>query len=483
MKRSNQEESSNASTLSSYRTVSLSSIPSVSSSSSFSSSSWLCWKRPRYSYCVVIDPNTCNLDPQKKLAAIEVKDPRQQGLSIEDDENDQIDTTTASASASATALSHPRFSSSTTNSIGLVFEEGTRHVDRRLHKERPSRISAIHRSLQQAGLLSRCQVLGNEEELPSIHDLLQDVHLPAYLKRLEKLQNCTCQDTLQQEALQYTSVYLTQDSFREAKRAARTLCHLVQQVLQGRIQHGFAMIRPPGHHAEPGMAGGYCLLNNIAVAAKFAHNTLDKVLIVDWDVHHGNGTQSIFQKDPNVLYISMHRHSPTFYPYHSAGGPKFVGVGNGKGYNANIGWTRPDMGNDEYLAAFQHVVLPMAQEFQPQLVLISAGFDAAHGDAFQCHVTPDGFAQMTYMLKQSLPNIGIVAALEGGYVPSVLGECVNRVVETLLEEEEDKEEHDLSPPPFISLDDICPTAAKNIRATLEAHAPYWTFLQTQHSIS
>jgi acetoin utilization deacetylase AcuC-like enzyme len=208
-----------------------------------------------------------------------------------------------------------------------------------------------------------------------------------HLTRLDTLANCDCCDKLDREAEQYKSIYFAKGSVSEAKAAAASLCRLVTKVVDDDLDNGFAIIRPPGHHAEPGMAGGYCIINNVAVAAAYAREKLGvkPVLIVDWDVHHGNGTQSIFLNDPDVLYFSVHRwHRGCFFPFLQNGGPTNVGIDEGKGFNVNVGWTRKGMGDAEYLAVWEKLLMPMATEFQPELVLVSAGFDAAIGDMGKC---------------------------------------------------------------------------------------------------
>jgi len=305
--------------------------------------------------------------------------------------------------------------------------------------------------------------------------------------RLDKLANCNCCDQLDLEAQQYNSIYLTGDSIKEAKKAATSLCTLVSDVVDGNLDNGFAVIRPPGHHAEPAVAGGYCLLNNIAIAASYARAKLniEKVLIVDWDVHHGNGTQSIFLDDPNVLYFSVHRwHGGNFFPFLQNGGPTNIGKENGTGYNVNVGWTRKGMGDEEYFAVWERLLMPIANEFNPDLILVSAGFDAAEGDLGECNVTPECFGSLTQSLM-SLANGRVVCSLEGGYVRSILGKCVKSVVSALLdpespriakmEEEEAARERNSEE----ILDCIDPTAAKNIRATIAAHQPYWQCLRAE----
>ncbi|KXS13295.1 Arginase/deacetylase, partial [Gonapodya prolifera JEL478] len=180
------------------------------------------------------------------------------------------------------------------------------------------------------------------------------------------------------------------------------------------VRNGVAVVRPPGHHAERNEAMGFCIYNNVAVAAKVVQRDCgaSRIMIVDWDVHHGNGIQSAFLSDPSVLYVSIHRHEQgSFYPQGPEGSHTAVGHGPGAGFNINIDWDMKGMGDAEYLCAFEKVVMPVGREFDPDLVIISAGFDAAQGDPLGgCNVTPIGYAHMTHMLS----------ALAGGKVAIVL---------------------------------------------------------------
>ena len=177
---------------------------------------------------------------------------------------------------------------------------------------------------------------------------------------------------------------------------------------------------------------GFCLYNNVAIAAQsvLAETDVDRVLIVDWDVHHGNGVQDIFEDDDRVLYVSLHRYGGGFYP--GTGAANEVGRGKGAGKNLNIAWTEGMMGNAEYLMAFDNLIMPVAREFRPQLVIVAAGFDAARGDPLGgCDVTPVGYAHMTAML-QTLASGRIVVALEGGYNLQIIAASAQAVVRTLL---------------------------------------------------
>ncbi|KAJ1493209.1 hypothetical protein T484DRAFT_1610676 [Baffinella frigidus] len=178
---------------------------------------------------------------------------------------------------------------------------------------------------------------------------------------------------------------------------------------------------------------GFCFFNYVAAAAAVAKSEfgLKRVLILDWDVHHGNGTEKMFINDPSVLYISLHRYDDgSFYP--GTGPAEEVGVREGAGYNVNIPWPHSGMGDAEYLLAFERVVMPIARSYNPELVLVSAGFDAAHGDPLGgCNVTPYGYGQMTNMLR-GLAGGRMVVALEGGYNLRSISRSMEAVVRVLL---------------------------------------------------
>jgi acetoin utilization deacetylase AcuC-like enzyme len=373
--------------------------------------------------------------------------------------------------------------------VALVFEAAPGHVHPRLHKERPSRIACIRQALQTSGVLDLCTVLLEDDDCQKtttqtkakaqqdrILEIIQTVHSKGYIKRLQTLHKCPC---LQDEADQYDSVYLTPHSWDSAVRAVSSLCLLLDQVLFSKeIKYGFACIRPPGHHASMSLANGYCLVNNVAVAAQYAldqfpQDTRKRIAIIDWDVHHGNGTQAIFWNNPQVLYSSIHVQRT--FPYAAGSTSKNVGGPHAKGKTVNLPWSSSGMGDEEYLAAMQTLILPIIQEFQPTLLLISAGFDAAVGDVGSCNVTPQGFGHMARQVLRTAKaiNCPVVASLEGGYRHSILGECVTSVVQTMASASKQEQEEQEEPIPDISLDDICPIAAKNIQATRQAQQPYW----------
>ena len=182
------------------------------------------------------------------------------------------------------------------------------------------------------------------------------------------------------------------DSYVAARLAVGALVDVTDRVAHGAASAGVALIRPPGHHAERDKAMGFCLFNNVGVAAAVARRRMgvERVLIVDWDVHHGNGTQHMFDGDPSVLYFSVHRFDHGhFYP--GSGAARECGDGAGEGFSVNVPWPGGGFGDEEYAAVFSEVLLPIAREFDPHLVLVCAGFDAAAGDPLGgCDVSPEG---------------------------------------------------------------------------------------------
>ncbi|CAN6181344.1 unnamed protein product [Urochloa humidicola] len=293
------------------------------------------------------------------------------------------------------------------------------------HPERPDRLRAIAASLAAAGIFPLKCALVPPREITKEELLL--VHTPDHIESVEQTKN-----------MLYS--YFTSDTYANghsacaAKLAAGSCADLASLIVSGRVQNGFAMVRPPGHHAGVKHAMGFCLHNNAAVAALAAKRAgAKKVLIVDWDVHHGNGTQEIFEGDSSVLYISLHRHEyGNFYP--GTGAADEVGILGGQGFSVNIPWSRGGVGDNDYIFAFQTVVLPIAAEFAPDITIISAGFDAARGDPLGCcDVTPMGYSIMTTFL--SVYSKGkLLVILEGGYNLRSISSSATEVVKVLVGE-------------------------------------------------
>jgi acetoin utilization deacetylase AcuC-like enzyme len=229
--------------------------------------------------------------------------------------------------------------------------------------------------------------------------------------------------------------YACRDSFEVAKLAAGAAVNLVRDVAEGRARAGVAAVRPPGHHAESDRAMGFCLFNNIAIAARALQTDcgLDKVMIIDWDVHHGNGTQHSFEDDPSLLYLSTHQFP--FYP--GTGDFAEAGRAGGEGTTVNIPMPA-GCGDVEYIGVFRRLVAPVARHFRPEMILVSCGFDAHAEDplASMC-LTRDGFAAMTASvcsLADELCGSRIVFVLEGGYSERSLMDGTRAVLAELSSE-------------------------------------------------
>lgn len=221
-------------------------------------------------------------------------------------------------------------------------------------------------------------------------------------------------------------------SYEAAIVAAGSGIEMTDYALDGKITSGFALVRPPGHHAESDRAMGFCLFNNIAVAAAHARDVrgLNRILLVDWDLHHGNGTQHSFYNDDRVLYFSAHQ-----YPYYPGTGHfRETGQGKGEGLTANVPLP-PGQANDEYLSIFLEILEPLARQFKPQLVMVSAGFDTHIDDPIgHMQVTTDGYGMLTAVLKRIAEEHcdgKILFFLEGGYNLDGLVSGVKRVIEVL----------------------------------------------------
>eukprot|EP00039_Didymoeca_costata_P005577 m.82630 g.82630 ORF g.82630 m.82630 type:complete len:555 (+) comp12880_c1_seq1:31-1695(+) len=298
------------------------------------------------------------------------------------------------------------------------------------HLECPGRIKRSYELLQQRGILERCtKVKGRaatDEELEVLHTVEHRKNMDSVVLKSN--------EELIAMSQSYQSIYLNQYSSLSARHAVGCLLEITEAVMTNKIRNGLAVIRPPGHHAESHCAMGFCVYNNVALAAHAARNKYgaERVLIVDWDVHHGNGTQRMFEEDDSVLYFSVHRYDGgKFYPASPYASPKSIGVGRGKGYSVNVGWNGPTAGDLEYLMVWNQILMPIAYGFNPDLVIVSAGFDAARGDPLGgCEVSPEGYAQLTHMLS-GLANGRVIIALEGGYNITSVSESLSACAEVL----------------------------------------------------
>jgi len=228
--------------------------------------------------------------------------------------------------------------------------------------------------------------------------------------------------------------YTTPASYDQARLAVGTSCLLVDRIMEGRATNGIGLIRPPGHHAEFDRVGGFCLFNNVAVAARHAQteHAVNRVVIIDYDVHHGNGTQNIFYEDPTVLYISLHLHTPFFYP--GTGALNEVGAGSGEGATLNVPLS-PGAGDICYRLAFKEVIIPRIARYKPDLILVSAGFDAHWSDPLAiASLSLSGYAEISRYITDLADEYcdgRLLFLLEGGYMLEALGYGVLNVVHVL----------------------------------------------------
>ena len=281
----------------------------------------------------------------------------------------------------------------------VVFD---RHEPLGYHPERPERLAAAR-----AAVIAAHATFRRVEPRDATEELLERVHDPRFVEALDELRG--------KRGMLDPDTYVSERSIDAAKRAAGGAADMASAIVKGEAKSGVALLRPPGHHARPAHAMGFCLINNVAVAAAEARaRGLDRVAIVDFDVHHGNGTQEIFYRDPHVLYVSLHQFP--FYP--GTGAAEEIGEGEGKGYTLNVPLYAGG-GDGVYRAAFDRIVSPVLEEYAPEMILVSAGFDAAARDPLaEMTLTPSGYGYMAQRLvdqaeKSAKGRVALV--LEGGY--------------------------------------------------------------------
>uniref|UniRef100_A0AAZ3NSY1 Histone deacetylase n=1 Tax=Oncorhynchus tshawytscha TaxID=74940 RepID=A0AAZ3NSY1_ONCTS len=352
------------------------------------------------------------------------------------------------------------------------------------HPEHAGRIQSIWSRLQETGLRGQCECIrGRKATLEELQTVHSEAHVLLYgTNPLRQKLDCSVTPMLVRlpcggVGVDSDTIWNEVHSSTAVRLAVGSVVELVFKVATGELKNGFAVVRPPGHHAEESTPMGFCYFNSVAIAARLLQQRLNvcKILIVDWDVHHGNGTQQAFYDDPNVLYLSLHRYDDgNFFP--GSGAPDEVGSGPGVGFNVNMAFTgglEPPMGDAEYLAAFRSVVMPIANEFSPDVVLVSSGFDAVEG-----HPPPLGGYTLTskcfgYLTRQlmTLAEGRVVLALEGGHdlmaicdaseacVSALLGNQLDPLPQTLLEQRPNQ------------------NAVCSIEKVIETHSKYWRSMQ------
>ncbi len=292
-----------------------------------------------------------------------------------------------------------------------------RHDTGPRHPECPQRIEAVLAALKGlAGLEYLPAPLAEPEQLSRVHP-------PAYQELVYATEPAEGRATLTEE-----DNVLSPGSVNAALRAAGAICFAIDQVMAGHGENAFCVVRPPGHHAESALAMGFCLFNSVAVGARHAQavHGLDKVAILDFDVHHGNGTQAIFERDPSVFFVSSHQ--VPLYP----GSGSHEETGRGNILNLPL---RPGTGSPEFHDAWANIALPAVRSFQPDLILVSAGFDAHEKDPLgQLELREDDYAWITREIRQLADECcggRVISILEGGYNLEALGTSARAHVEAL----------------------------------------------------
>lgn len=342
--------------------------------------------------------------------------------------------------------------SSTTNAtnkskkrkIGFCFDERMLlHRDsKHVHQECPERAMSVYINLVLKELTNKLIRIQCEEAKEE--DLLR-VHTEEYLNKIKEIsENNSKNKNVTNHHLSEKDSYDNFATYESAKLATGSLIEICKNILSKKIEHGYAIIRPPGHHADMSTARGFCIFNSVAVAVKYILNKNDKIkiAILDWDVHHGDGTQAIFYNEQNPLFISIHRHdSGKFYPFKTG----FVGEKgdqNGIGYNINIPLDTkcaiskgPScIGDAEYINIFEKIIMPCLTEYNPDIIFISCGYDAGENDFSGClKCSPFAYAFMTERLLSL--NKNLIFALEGGYTLDTIKRMSETTIRTLLGEE------------------------------------------------
>lgn len=320
------------------------------------------------------------------------------------------------------------------------------------HPESPERLKSILKALEDANLLTHTQIV---EPRQATADFIERIHAPTYMQRFQRF----CEQAGDGQRIDEDTV-VSEGSYGAALRSAGAAIHLVEALSSGECPTGFTLTRPPGHHAMPGYVMGFCFFNNVALAALYAleHLGIERVAILDWDAHHGNGTEYIFYRDPRVLCVSWHQ-DPNW-----PGTGRIEDMGEGPGLGSTLNIPLPlNFGEQAFLQTYRQLVEPALQRFAPQLILVSAGYDAHHADILtQMGMSASGFAKLTETVMQTAARLGqkVGFILEGGYKLEALSASVAATVSTLLNEQAQAWKEDLGPIPEVDEAALVPLIEK-----------------------
>ncbi len=313
------------------------------------------------------------------------------------------------------------------NKTGIVISYNYMNHDPGLgHPESPNRIKAIYESLQSRSLLNNSNIK-LYEPLIALQPEVKLVHTEDYINKIKVL----CESGGGPLDLDTVA---SPDTYKTALLAVGGGLTAARKVLEGEVKNAFAFIRPPGHHAGFSKARGFCFFNNIAVLAEYLNKVkkFNRIMIVDLDVHHGNGTQEIFYSSPYTLYLSLHQDGRTLYP--GTGFPTEIGIGEGEGHIVNLPLP-PGTGDKSYIAALKEILYPLTDLFKPEILLVSWGFDTYHRDGLaNLQLTSQAYTEITGVLLQAASKHSfdrLIILLEGGYNISMLGNLTSNVVAAL----------------------------------------------------
>lgn len=310
------------------------------------------------------------------------------------------------------------------NKLGILLDD--RYFDHKIEEtslENPNRLRGLFPAVRKKYNGNFYAMKPHEADSEEI----EHVHSNFYLSQVRE-------HALKNNPFSYDKdTYLMQQSLATAQLAAGGCLEIADKIMDGEIEQGFALVRPPGHHAEPGRGMGFCILNNIAITAKYLQKKykLSRILIIDFDVHHGNGTQEVFYDDAEVLFVSIHQKN--IFPF--SGTPEEMGNDQGRGYNINIP-VHSQFGDVEYTYLLGKVLQGLAEQFMPQIILVSAGYDAHVEESISgTTLSTEWYYTATTMLKQAVKDIcnnRLLFVLEGGYNPVSLEKSVLKTIDSLL---------------------------------------------------